>query len=95
MVFNSGSLNGKGPGGVPGPAARSFSQDRRALIEFMKELKGIVGEKPVTDEELQGAKDSLIQGCHKRFGSVSAIATSISLNGASRRRTEAKRCGNP
>jgi len=47
------------------------------LIEFMKELKGIVGEKPVTDEELKTAKDSLIQGLPQRFASVSSINNAI------------------
>ena len=36
-----------------------------------------MGEKPVTDEELQAAKDSLIQGLPQRFASVSAIGNSI------------------
>jgi predicted Zn-dependent peptidase len=43
----------------------------------MKELKGIVGEKPVTDEELKTAKDSLIQGLPQRFASVSSINNAI------------------
>jgi len=43
----------------------------------MKELKGIVGEKPITDEELKTAKDSLIQGLPQRFASVSAISNAI------------------
>jgi len=47
------------------------------LIEFMKELKGIVGEKPITDEELKTAKDSLIQGLPQRFASVNAISNAI------------------
>ncbi len=43
-----------------------------ALVEFMKELRGILGERPVTDEELQTAKDSLIQRLPGTFASVSA-----------------------
>ena len=68
---------GKGPG--PFRAGGSIFQDKTdvALIEFMKELKGIVGERPITDEELQTAKDSLIQGLPQRFTSVSAIGASI------------------
>jgi predicted Zn-dependent peptidase len=43
----------------------------------MKELKGIVGEKPITDEELKTAKESLIQGLPQRFASVTAISAAI------------------
>jgi zinc protease len=43
----------------------------------MNELKGIVGEKPVTDEEIKTAKESLIQGLPQRFASVSAISSAI------------------
>src|SRR4030095_13385855 len=43
----------------------------------MKELKGIVSEKPITDEELKTAKDSLIQGLPQRFGSVNGISNAI------------------
>jgi zinc protease len=43
----------------------------------MKELKGIVGEIPITDEEIKVAKDSLIQRLPQRFGSVSQINDTI------------------
>jgi zinc protease len=43
----------------------------------MSELKGIVGEKPITDEEIKTAKESLIQGLPQRFASVSAISNAI------------------
>ena len=43
----------------------------------MKELKGIVGEKPITDDELKTAKESLIQGLPQRFASVTAISNAI------------------
>ena len=41
-----------------------------ALVEFMKELRGILGERPVTEEELKTAKDSLVQRlpAHVRVG---------------------------
>jgi len=48
-----------------------------ALIEFMKELRGIRGERPVTDEELQTAKDKMIQSLPQVFSSVSAVSNSI------------------
>ena len=44
-----------------------------ALIEFMKELRGILGARPVTEEELKTAKESLVQRLPATFASVSAI----------------------
>ena len=36
-----------------------------------------MGEKPITDEEIKTAKESLIQGLPQRFASVSAISGAI------------------
>jgi zinc protease len=44
-----------------------------ALLEFMKELRGILGARPVTEEELKTAKESLVQRLPATFASVSAI----------------------
>lgn len=44
-----------------------------ALIEFMKELRGILGARPVTGEELKVAKESLVQRLPGAFASVGAI----------------------
>ena len=44
-----------------------------ALIEFMKELRGILGERPVTEEELKTAKESMVQRLPGTFASVTAI----------------------
>ena len=48
-----------------------------ALVEFMKELRGIQGGRPITDEEMQMAKDTLIQRLPAQFSSVSAIGSTI------------------
>jgi zinc protease len=48
-----------------------------ALVEFMKELRGILGERPVTEEELRTAKDSLVQRLPGAFASVGAINGAI------------------
>lgn len=48
-----------------------------SLVEFMKELRGILGERPVTDEELRTAKESLVQRLPGSFASVSAINGAI------------------
>ena len=44
-----------------------------ALVEFMKELRGILGERPVTEEELKIATDSLVQRLPGTFALVGAI----------------------
>jgi predicted Zn-dependent peptidase len=49
-----------------------------ALVEFMKELRGIVGERPVTADELRTAKESLVQRLPATFASVTAINGAIS-----------------
>ena len=41
-----------------------------ALVEFMNELRGIVGGRPVTDDELATAKDALVQRLPGTFASV-------------------------
>ena len=74
---NSGFSYGKGPGAFRAGGSIFSAKTDAALIEFMKELKGIVGEKPVTDEEIKTAKEALIQGLPQRFASVSAISNAI------------------
>ncbi len=49
-----------------------------ALIEFMKELRGIAaGERPITDDEITQAKQSLVQRLPASFASVGATGSSI------------------
>lgn len=74
---NSAFNYGKGPGAFRAGGSIFTDKTDAALIEFMKELKGIVGEKPITDEEIKTAKDSLIQGLPQRFASVTAISGAI------------------
>lgn len=74
---NSGFSYGKGPGAFRAGGSIFSAKTDAALVEFMKELKGIVGEKPITDEELKTAKESLIQGLPQRFASVSSIGNAI------------------
>jgi zinc protease len=70
---NSGFAYGKGPGAFRTGGDIVGDKTDAALVEFMKELRGILGARPVTDEELQTAKDSLIQRLPGTFASVSAI----------------------
>ena len=74
---NSNFAYGKGPGAFRAGGSIFSAKTDAALIEFMKEFRGIVGERPITDEELNTAKDSLIQGLPQRFSSVSATGSTI------------------
>ena len=73
----SGFGFGKGPGAFRAGGSIFTAKTDLALIEFMKELKGIVGERPITDEEIKTAKESLVQGLPQGFASVSAINSAI------------------
>ncbi len=74
---NSNFGYGRGPGAFRAGGAIVLDKTDLALIEFMKELKGIVGDRPITDEEIKTAKDSLIQRLPQRFASVNAISDAI------------------
>ncbi len=70
---NSSFAFGKGPGAFRAGGDIVGDKTDAALLEFMKELRGILGERPVTDAELQTAKDSLVQRLPATFASVTAI----------------------
>ena len=74
---SSGFAYGKGPGAFRTGGSIVSDKTDLALIEFMKELKGIHGERPITDEEIKTAKDLLIQSLPQRFSSVTAISGTI------------------
>ena len=73
----SGFSFGKGPGPFTTGGDVVSDKTDAALVEFMKELRGIHGGRPITDEEMKTAKDSLIQGLPDRFSSLAAIGSSI------------------
>jgi len=64
---------GKGPGPFRTGGDIVTEKSDAALVEFMKELKGILGARPITDDELSVAKDALIQRLPGTFASVSTI----------------------
>jgi zinc protease len=68
---------GRGPGAFRAGGDIVSAKTDAALVEFMKELRGIAGTRPVTDEELTTAKDKLIQGLPGTFGSVQGISGAI------------------
>lgn len=68
---------GKGPGAFRSGGDMVSAKSDAALVEFMKELRGIVGSRPITDQELATAKDSLIQRLPGTFASVQSINNAI------------------
>ncbi|HSC26345.1 MAG TPA: pitrilysin family protein, partial [Vicinamibacterales bacterium] len=73
----SGFDYGKGPGAFSAGGDIVSDKTDAALVEFMKELRGILGSRPVTDDELKTAKDSLIQRLPSAFGSVAGINSAL------------------
>jgi zinc protease len=74
---SSGFAYGKGPGAFRAGGDVVSDKTDAALVEFMKELRGILGDRPVTGEELETAKDSLVQRLPATFASVSAINSAL------------------
>ena len=70
---SSGFGYGKGPNPFRTGGDIVGDKTDAALVEFMKELRGILGERPVTEEELKTAKESLVQRLPGTFASVGAI----------------------
>jgi predicted Zn-dependent peptidase len=44
----------------------------------MKEIRGIRGDRPLTDDEMEAAKNALVQRLPSRFSSVSGVGAAIS-----------------
>jgi zinc protease len=74
---NSGFSYGKGPGPFRAGGDVVSEKTDAALVEFMKELRGILGERPITDEEMKTAKETLVQRLPQLFGSVGGINNTI------------------
>jgi len=73
----SGFGFGKGPGAFRAGGDVVTAKTDLALVEFMKELRGIRGDRPITDEELATAKDSLIQRLPGQFAAIESINGAI------------------
>jgi zinc protease len=74
---NSAFAYGHGPGPFRAGGAIVSDKTDVALIEFMREIRGVLGEKPITDEELKSAKEGLIQAEPRTFASVAGIGGAI------------------
>lgn len=68
---------GKGPGAFRAGGEIVTDKSDAALVEFMKELRGIHGARPVTDAELVTAKEALIQRLPATFASVTSINAAL------------------
>jgi zinc protease len=68
---------GRGPGAFRAGGGIVTAKTDSALIEFMKEFRGVEGEVPFTDDEITQGKESLIQSLPRRFGSVNGIGASV------------------
>jgi zinc protease len=68
---------GRGPGPITTWADVVTAKTDSALIEWMKEIRGIEGERPITDEELTAGKAALAQSLPERFSSVNNVAGAI------------------
>jgi predicted Zn-dependent peptidase len=68
---------GKGPGPFTTGGGIVSDKTDAALVEFMKELRGIHGGRAITDDEMKTARDSLIQGLPDRFSTLGGIGSSI------------------
>ncbi len=68
----------RGAGPFVATAGVQTAVTKESVIEFMKELRGIRGEIPVTDAELETAKQSLIRGFPRGFETPEQIAGRLS-----------------
>jgi zinc protease len=73
----SSFAHGKGPGAFRAGGDIVTDKSDAALIEFMKELRGMLGERPVTDEELTVAKESIVQSLPSTFETVGNINSAL------------------
>ncbi len=68
---------GHGPGAFRAGGEIVTTSSDKALVEFMKEIDGIRGARPITDDEFTAAKNALIQGLPAQFASVAGVGRAI------------------
>lgn len=82
-VFSSFAF-GRGPGQFSAGGDIQTDKTDSALVEFVREIKGIRGDRPVTDDELAAGKAKLIQSLPSRLASLrglSGLVSEIYVNG--------------
>jgi zinc protease len=75
---NSNFAYGRGPGQFQAGGGIVTAKTDSALIEFMKEIRGVQGEIPFTDDEITQGKDALVQSLPRTFSSVNGVRGAIS-----------------
>jgi zinc protease len=73
----SGFAYGRGPGQFNAGGEIQTNKTDSALVEFIKEIKGIRGDRPVTEDELATAKAALIQSLPRSLASLNGITTMV------------------
>jgi zinc protease len=68
---------GHGPGAFRAGGEIVTASSDKALVEFMKEINGIRGARPITDDEMTAAKNALLQGLPAQFSTVAGIGRAI------------------
>jgi zinc protease len=69
---------GRGPGAFRAGGDIQTDKTDSALVEFVKEIKGIRGERPITDDEMSATKAALINSLPSQLSSVRSIGGLIS-----------------
>lgn len=73
----SGFSYGRGPGQFRMGGDIQTDKTDSALVEFMKEVQGIRGERAVTDDEMASAKAALIASLPRNLASLAGIADMV------------------
>jgi predicted Zn-dependent peptidase len=73
----SGFGYGRGPGAFSAGGEIVTAKTDSALLEFVKELRGVQGGRPFTEDELAEARGALVQGLPRSFASVGALAGAV------------------
>ncbi|HLL99918.1 MAG TPA: pitrilysin family protein [Pyrinomonadaceae bacterium] len=78
-TYGAGSGFGfrRGAGPFTASAGVQTAVTKESVMEFMKELNGIRGERPITQEELETSKQSLIRGMPQGFETNGQIANQL------------------
>jgi zinc protease len=74
---SSGFSYGRGPGQFKATGDIQTNKTDSALVEFMKEIQGVRGGKPVTAEELASAKASLIASLPDQLSTIGGITNTV------------------
>ena len=67
----------RGPGPFVATAGVQTAVTKESVMEFMKELRGVRGEQPVTREELEFAKQAIIRGFPRGFETPEQISSRL------------------